>query len=237
MVKGVIMFKITLYDNNCCPISDVTFSFFVDDLENFEKHWLPLQARHDVETIDRYYRSKHGEVIADYCTEDPTYNIVQEDKNAEICEERSFTYEDYAVKLYNTYRCSTDVEFDNLTIALRKIRYEGKYILVGGYVGKGGKRLENRYIKASGETIKYSQMEYYGNNIAIYFKRKPDWNKMFLADAYRDFYTNDKDFYKDEVIETFVWLPIKDVTKNYKIKELTEVEISTLLRDIVGEAG
>lgn len=47
------MFKITLYDNNCCPTSDGTFSFFVDDLENFEKHWLPLQARHDVETIDR----------------------------------------------------------------------------------------------------------------------------------------------------------------------------------------
>lgn len=80
-------------------------------------------------------------------------------------------------------------------------------------------------------------MEYYGNNIATYFKRKPDWNKMFLADAYEGFYTNDKDFYKEEEVKTFVWLPIKDVTKDYKIKKLTRAEVSALLRDIVGEAG
>ena len=51
------MHKITLYDHNCCPISDGTTFWFVDNLEEFERKWLPLQAPHGVETINRYYRS------------------------------------------------------------------------------------------------------------------------------------------------------------------------------------
>ena len=65
-------------------------------------------------------------------------------------------------------------------------------------------------------------------------KNWDDWDK---DDRYKDFYTNDKEFYKHEKIESFVWLPIKEVPDDYTIQELTEKELAALMRDIVREAG
>ena len=80
-------------------------------------------------------------------------------------------------------------------------------------------------------------MHFYGNPIAEYIQRDINWDDFEKSDAYKDFYTNDKDFYKHESIETFVWLPIKEVNPEFEIKELCKEEFAILMRDIVGEAG
>ncbi|MCR4684710.1 MAG: hypothetical protein K5649_04515, partial [Lachnospiraceae bacterium] len=78
---------------------------------------------------------------------------------------------------------------------------------------------------------------YWGNPIAEYRHRDINWDDKGSQDAYKDFYTNDKNFYKHDTVKTFVWLPIKEIDKDYKLKPLTLKDIDNLMRDIIGEAG
>lgn len=230
------MYKITLYDNNCSPICDGTAFWFVEDLEKFEEKWLPLQARYGVSTIERYYRSKLGEIVIDYYSDDPELNIVQS-VDCEILQEREFEYTDKEVELINVYRWTSNVLFDKLKIVLRVQRCNDEYYLVGQYFGYGCRRVESRHNRWYDIKVKYSQMGFYGNPIAEYVQRDINWDDFDKEDAYKDFYTNDKDFYKHEQVETFVWIPIKEVDEQYEISELTPEELAILLLDIVGEGG
>lgn len=81
------------------------------------------------------------------------------------------------------------------------------------------------------------QMGFYGNPVAEYLKRDVNWDDLDKCDKYKDFFTNDRNFYKHEKVETFVWIPIKEVSAQYKISELNSDDLDLLLTDIVGEAG
>lgn len=54
------MYKITLYNKNCCPICDGTTCFFVDKLEEFKEMWLKSESVQE-DQKDRYLTSKGGE--------------------------------------------------------------------------------------------------------------------------------------------------------------------------------
>ena len=112
-----------------------------------------------------------------------------------------------------------------------------KYYLVGQYFGYGCRRINHMLNRWYNTQVKYSQMGFYGNPIAEYIKRDIKWDDFDKSDAYKDFYTNDRDFYKHEQIKTFVWIPIKEVNAQYKISELNIEDFALLLMDIVGEAG
>ena len=47
------MYKITLYDYCCNPICDGTISYFVDDLDDFEKNWKEKLDGRDQGRVDR----------------------------------------------------------------------------------------------------------------------------------------------------------------------------------------
>lgn len=230
------MYKITLYDQNCNPICDRTTFWFVDNLEDFESNWLKAQKKIDVKTVERYYRSKLGEIVTDYYTDDPELNIVQK-VDTEVIGNKEFTYHDKIIVLRNVYQCETEVEFDQLDIKLRILKCNDKYILVGQYTGYGCKRIDLCWNRWYQKETKYKQMGFYGNPIAKYVARDINWDDWDKDDRYKDFYTDDKEFYKHEKIETFVWLPIKEVSADYKLTELTPKELAVLMRDIVGEAG
>ena len=230
------MYKITLYDNNSCPICDGTTFWFVEDLEQFEKNWLPLQSKYNVSTIERYYRSKFGEVVTDYYSDDEELNIVQS-VDSEILQEAVFEYTDKEVVLENAYCCTIKILFDKLRIVLRVQSCNDKYYLVGQYFGYGCRRVSPDYNRWYDKEVQYSQMHFFGNPVAKYRARDINWDDWGKDDAYKDFYTNDKDFYKNESVETFVWLPIKEVDRQYIINEPTMEDLALLLLDIVGEAG
>lgn len=230
------MYKITLYDNNCSPICDGTTFWFVENLEKFEEKWLPLQARKDVGKIERYYRSKFGEIVTDYYSNDASLNIVQS-VDCVVLKEKEFEYTDKEVRVTNTYGWATKILFDKLKIVLRVQSCNDKYYLVGQYFGYGCRRIEPTFNRWCKTDVKYKQMGFYGNPVAEYMERDLNWDDWGKDDAYKDFYTNDKDFYKNESVETFVWLPIKEVDKQYKINEPTMDDLALLLVDIVGEAG
>lgn len=230
------MYKITLYDYNCSPICSGTRFWFVEDLEEFEKKWLPLQSIHGVSTIERYYRSKLGEIVTDYYSHDPELNIVQK-VDSEVISEKEYTYTDKEICLVNTYGFATKVLFDSLEITLRVVKENNEYYLAGQYIGNGCRRVERNWNRWYNKEVQYCQMGFYGNPVAEYYRRDINWDDWDKSDCYKDFYTNDKDFYKHERVKTFVWLPIKKVSEDYCIEELTEEEFRVLMADIVGEAG
>lgn len=230
------MYKITLYDQCCSPICDGTTFWFVEDLEEFEKRWIPLAIKMNTSQVERYYRSKFGEIITDYYSDDESLNIVQKD-DSEVLEEKVFEYLDREVELINTYEWTSKILFDKLKIMLRVLKYNEKIYLVGQYEGCGCRRVELNYNRWYDIEVKYKQMNFWGNPIAEYRMRYINWEDLNKSDAYKDFYTNDKDFYKNERVKSFVWIPIKEVDSSYKIKELSGYELSLLLRDIIGEAG
>ena len=76
------MYKITLFDYNCASCTSGTASFYVDDIDIFEEKWSKLET--SPERIERFRRSKNGEVVTDYYSDDEELNIVQEDKAADF---------------------------------------------------------------------------------------------------------------------------------------------------------
>lgn len=230
------MFKITLYDNNCNPICDGTTFWFVEDLEQFEENWLPLQCKQNVSTIERYYKSKSGEVVTDYYSDSEELNIVQQ-VNCKVLQEKIFEYTNKEVILKNTYDFETKILFDKLKIILRVQSCNDKYYLVGQYFGYGCRRVEQLYNRWYDKEVNYCQMNFFGNPVAKYKARDINWDDWEKDDAYKDFYTNDKDFFKNESVETFVWLPIKEVNEQYIISEPSMDCLALLMVDIVGEAG
>lgn len=233
------MYKITLYDHNCNPICDWITFWFVEDLKEFEKKWVPLQGRIGIDTVESYYKSKFGEIVTDlyYSTDDDeSLNIVQS-VECEILQEKVFEYTDKEVELINTYGWESIILFDKLKIILRVQRCDDEYYLVGQYFGYGCRRIDPTFNRWYNTEVKYIQMGFEGNPVAEYVKRDINWDDFGKSDAYKDFYTNDKDFYKHEKVETFVWLPIKEVSARYKLRELNTDDLALLLRDIVGEDG
>ena len=229
------MYKLTFYDHNLDPVCDGTTFWFVEDLHDFEQHWLPLQAYHP-ETVEYYYKSKLGIITIDYWSTNPDLNIVQE---CETCNSDIFEYEmkNKIVRLCNFYRYETTYHFDRLIIKLMIVKFKDNYYLTGQYYGEGCKRIQKMWNHWYNKYTKYQEMGFYGNHVAIYDRRYINWEDRHKHDAYKDFCTNDKSFFKDDTIETFVWLPIKKVRRDYKVKELSSKELHRLLRDIVGRAG
>lgn len=229
-------YKLTFYDACCSPLCDGVCHFYVANLDEFEEKWLPIQLEHGVATINRYYRSKFGEVISDYYSDTEALNIVQK-VPLEVIEVKDFNYKNKKVTLENLYNYETDFEFDELEIQLMVVQIGNKRELVGKYKAKGCKRVGTFYNRWYDTYCKYAEMYYFGNSIVRYGKKimdSPDFSK---PDKFKDYITNDKKFYADTEIEAFVWIPIKEVRSNYKLKALNKDELKILMRDILGEAG
>ena len=158
------MFKITVYDNNRSPICDGTTFWFVENLEQYEKNWLPLQCRQNVSTIERYYKSKFGEVVTDYYSDSEELNIVQQ-VNCEVLQEKVFEYTNKEVILENVYGCETKILFDRLKIVLRVQSCNDKYYLVGQYFGYGCRRVGQIYNRWYDKEVNYCQMHFFGNPV------------------------------------------------------------------------
>ena len=231
------MYKITLYDYNCSPLCDGTTSFFIDSLEDFEKHWM-AHACVDDDTKDRYVRSKSGENVTDYCTDDPKYNIVQKDDSAVVLFEREYSYSDKTFALFNAYGCESNVYAKHAEIKLRYIKFNKCYYLIGQYQLLGVCAKEQR-IDLYGCETGWRACNVWGNPILLseYTNKEPwiDQDGKRRLDYPKEQFVDDK-------IETYCWVTVgefgteEDLDMNM-LGELSNDFFVILMRDIPGEAG
>lgn len=226
------MYKITLYDECCCPICDGTACFFTDDLEDFEKHWRPHAEE---EQLKRYNRSKAGEIVTDYYSESPELNIVQEDKNAEILFEKEVVFKDKLFTLLNTYRWEKEVYAADTNILFRGIKFQGECYLVGKYRMQGVCQKPLIY----NEEDEFETVKVWGNpiiNCSVQFKAK--WQK---TDSGRDFLSYHKEDFAEDSLETYCWVTLGKYSEEELLSGTIDLTSDTtlicLMRDIPGEAG
>ena len=152
------MYQIQLYDWNCSPICDGVIRFFVDDLEEFEKNWIPYM-KSDSETVERYRKSKAGEMITDYYSDDPALNIVQK-KDIEILDEKTYTETDVTKDICNVYWCASDYHIDQITYHIRFVRNaeDGELLKLCRYEIRGICRDRGHSVWGWDDTGKYEKM-------------------------------------------------------------------------------
>lgn len=230
------MYKITLYNMNCCPICDGTATFFVEQLEDFEKDWLK-QKYVDEDTKNRYFRSKNGEIVTDYYTNDPKYNIVQRDENAEVLLEKSYQYNDKVFVLYNAYGCESKVYAKETDIVLRYVKFGDHFYLIGKYKLKGVCRENFLYVDDNENS--WDNCTVYGNPI---HNTKYENVETWIDEKGRRRLDYPKEKFAKNEVETYCWVTVgsfsakEELNKN-TLNELTDEFLSVLMADIPGEAG
>ena len=129
------MYKITLYDENTCPICDGVVTFFSDDIDEFEKRWVATN-RVDNVTLERFLRSKNGESVTDYYSDNPELNIVQKD-HEDILFEKYIVKEDVTFFATNAYDCQQKYHVQKWECHFLWIRFQNKYYRIVQYVANG----------------------------------------------------------------------------------------------------
>ena len=114
------MYKITLFDDNMPSCTSGTVSYYCDDIDKFEKEWIRLEQ--DESRIERFRRSKAGEMVTDYYCDIPELNIVQKEDMPRTFYERDVYIEDETITLRNGYGSETDYYIHKAHIHLRGIR-------------------------------------------------------------------------------------------------------------------
>ncbi|WP_317855475.1 hypothetical protein [Chakrabartyella piscis] len=223
------MYKIMLFDRNGVGFCSGVASFFTEDLESFEKHWLDLED--DEDTKERYLKSKAGEIVTDYYSDDPSLNIVQQDPNCQILAEKKFVYHQKEWMLYNSYNCGSQYYADEVEIDLRHIKHQEQNFLIGKY------KLTGVYTKDFFAADAYTVCNIWGNPVLIQTTSEE------TRDACRGRnIVMDKAVFRNEKIETYCWVTvgIYDSPEEMNLAELTDIPdelMERLMFDIPGEAG
>ncbi len=129
------LYKIELFDGSHWhpPFVSGTINIFCEDIEDFQTRWFGLEQ--DEEAKARFLRSKGGEIVTDYYTDDPELNIVQQDFATIYAEKtvilHSVTFyvnEDYCVNTFYARR---------LELWFRWIAFKGKYWRIAAFTADG----------------------------------------------------------------------------------------------------
>lgn len=129
------MYKITLYDSNIPSGASGTISYYCENIDIFAEKWMQLETAEDRK--ERFLRSKNGEIVTDYYSDNPDLNIVQEDEDAEIYFEKVLVFKDKWLDLHNGFGWKKEFHFDELRVGLKYVRYDGNLLRLATYRAKG----------------------------------------------------------------------------------------------------
>lgn len=123
------LYMITLYDLSCHPIEDGVIWFFTNDIEDFQKRWMALET--DENRIERFLRSKAGELVTDYhkTDNDEEINIVQSDK-ATIYDEKFFSLENIYFKITSATGIKTCLHADKINLHFKWLRFKKNFMRI-----------------------------------------------------------------------------------------------------------
>lgn len=220
------MYKITLFDANLPGFISGTCEAYCDDINEFEKEWMKIVTNEDL--ISRFRKSKAGEIVTDYYSDNPDLNIVQFDKASETIYETNIMIEDFKFKVFNTYGCPMILYGRKADFMIRYVKFQGEYIKLAKFklwgVCRNDYLINGKYIAAD------------------------CWGNPFLKTEGKEFKNRSHDLedFKDKTIESFVYYKletfktIEEMSKSYmsgREKTLSRDDLQILLADIPGEAG
>ena len=218
------MYKVTLYDKNIGSCCSGTFSVFCEDIDKFEKEWIMLNPNKN--QIKRFRRSKAGEIVTDYYSDNPELNIVQQDKDDKVLFEKKLKRKGRKAVVHNGYNWPMDVYFDHAIFDIKYIYFQGTYMrlvrykLCGVYIGNS--LFENRF-----DTV-------------------PCWGNEILKSSIHTEDGMNPNAYANDTVESIAYYPMGTAESEEELKRLFDEDdrkfpnkrqLDRLLRDIPGEAG
>ena len=222
------IYKITLYDQNCSPISDGVAVFFTHNLEEFEKKWIDT-GRVDDECHKRFVRSKNGEMVTDYFVDVPELNIVQLG-SAEIYSEQEFAVKDDEFYSENAYGYRGTYHVDSLNVMFRWIAFDNHYYRIASFFAAGVAHYDmfrNIWIRA----------ELYGNPVLEYLEEDDvGWAGTSNLSMFRKNQLHSFCFFVSEEFGSGKTAK-KEMVKDYENFKITGEIKSRLFADVIGEAG
>lgn len=217
------MYKITLYDCNLPSCVSGVFSIYCDDIEKFEKDWIQLES--DKQRIERFRKSKQGEMVTDYYSDSPELNIVQRDATSEVYYEKTVIMTKKVIDVLNGYRWPVTLFIDKCEF---KIRYG---LVFGRYLRLVKFHLRGTCQDWDGEEKR--DVTCFGNAVLKNMK------------TFRGL-SRTTEPYSENTIESIAYHPLgsfdseEDMLKDYNDTRdnfFTDEELSVLFADIPGEAG
>lgn len=118
------LYLIQLFDYNCSSCTSGVTKVFVEDIEEFAKRYQSLEK--DVSRVERFLKSKAGEIVTDYYSDDPSLNIVQKVRVDDLGHTQSWK-RDTEISVENGYGWLSEYIFGFLTLEICWIRLQGKY--------------------------------------------------------------------------------------------------------------
>ncbi|MCH5194113.1 MAG: hypothetical protein J1F11_09140 [Oscillospiraceae bacterium] len=219
------MYKITLFDETFPSGCSGVVCFFTEDIEDFQKRWLKAGDISD-EQKDRFIRSKEGEIVTDYYSDDPELNIVQQDTGA-VYGEKEVTIEDVTFEAFNAYNCSETYHVDRWDIHFKWIRFGNEYYRIASYNANGVCQYDDHLDR-------WEHVTCYGNpvleNDVVYELENRDDRPEIKA-------------YAENCIRTVCFLTNwvfeneQSAKENIDSFKVTDEVMDRLFSDVIGEAG
>lgn len=217
------LFFIQLYDYNYPTCVSGTTKVFAEDIEDFAKHYLSLEE--DEDRKERFLRSKSGEIITDYHSNDPTLNIVRQIE-VENLGYRLQEKNERNVVVLNGYGEEVDYYFDQLLFAIRWMKWKNKYYKLVKPYGLG-------CCKRSWYPLTpWRRVTIDGNPFWLYEEASGIKELEETYDGFKETFLMSYVWQVADIFETKEELQ-KDKERNW----LTKKQISWALRDLPGDAG
>lgn len=219
------MYLIQLFNENIGSCASGVTNVYVDDIEDFSKKYISVETK-NIERVNRFLRSKAGEIVTDYYSDSPDYNIVTK-VEAQDVSTKIYYSQDKTITLLNGYMYESVYYFGKLFFTTKYIKYDGKFY----------------------KLMKTSAFDCCHRNPFVYDK---PWQKVYINGNKFWFYKDgDKTPYSAQStgdfrgtsVETFVWHTAdvfdneEDMKSDMEITWPTDLQIVRVLKDLPGDAG
>lgn len=214
---------ITLYDYNCSPIADGVVRFYTEDIQDFYKRWSTLCP--DKEEVERFERSWMGEIVTDYYTDSPDYDIVQQ-RSLEICYTKHIEKDNTSFIATNAYDFPETYYVNHWNADVLWVKDGEKYVRLVKYECTGV-CMENMFFD---NYNRYRTAHVYGNPVVE-------------SSLLESNYASSREFFKDVLLRSICYV-VTDVFDNepemyddWCFYDLSKEDMGVLFEDVIGEAG
>lgn len=203
------LYLIQLFDYNCPSCTSGVTKVFVEDIEEFAKTYQSMEK--DVNRVERFLKSKAGEIITDYYSDDTSLNIVQKFNVDDLGHTQSWK-RDVDISIENGYGWPSEYTFGLLALEICWIKLQGKYY---------------KLVKTYGRDC-YIKSDYDVQKIDIHVFGNPFW----INDGTR------LESYVWQVADIFDSEEAMNVDRSQLAeRSLSEEQINRVFADIPGDAG